>query len=343
MNGDGSAQHPLAATTAGEQNPDWSPAATKLVYTRGGEIWTANADGTAQTPIVSGSGKTGTLPAWSPDGTKIVFGSSAFTAPNGHDIFVMNPDGTAVTRLAGFVPGIDNDPNWQPVAASFVPALSIGDAVVTEGNAGSVAANFIVTLSAPSSQSVTVNFATANGTTTAPANYTSTAGTLTFAPGQTSQTITVPVIGDTLFELEEKFFVNLSGSTNATILDAQARGVIRNDDPKPSLTIGDVSLAEGNSGTKAFVFVIQLSTASGTATKVTFRTTDGTATVAGNDYAAAAATVTIPAGATSKAITVYVTGDTLLEPDETFLVNLTEPANATIADAQAVGTIVNDD
>jgi len=105
-----------------------------------------------------------------------------------------------------------------------------------------------VTLSAVSSQSVTVNFATANNTATAGSDYVATSGTLTFNPGDTTKPITVVVNGDTTVEPNETFFVNLSNAVNATIADGQGVGTILNDDalPTPTLSINDVSVTEGN-------------------------------------------------------------------------------------------------
>jgi hypothetical protein len=116
MNANGSGLTPLATNTQAERHPDWSPDGSKIVYERSGQIWSMNADGSLQTPLTGGTGEGGTLPAWSPDGTKIVFSSPAFTAPNGYDIFVMNPDGTGVTRLDTTVPTAQFDPSWQPIA-----------------------------------------------------------------------------------------------------------------------------------------------------------------------------------------------------------------------------------
>ena len=93
-----------------------------------------------------------------------------------------------------------------------------------------------MSLSEASVQTVTVNYATADGTATAGTDYQSSSGTLTFAPGQTTQTVRVQVNGETLNEPDETFFVNLSNPTNAETSDAQGEGTITNDDPLPDTT-----------------------------------------------------------------------------------------------------------
>jgi hypothetical protein len=109
--------------------------------------------------------------------------------------------------------------------------LSIDDVSVPEGDAGTTDATFTVSLSAPSGQAVTVDFATVDDTATDPGDYASASGTLTFAPGETEKTVTVAVNGDTLVEPDESFFVNLSNATGgATIADDQGVGTIVNDD-----------------------------------------------------------------------------------------------------------------
>lgn len=223
------------------------------------------------------------------------------------------------------------------------PALSINDMTVTEGNTSSVNAVFTVSLSPASGQTVTVNYATANGSATASttADYLAVSGTLPFAPGVTTQSITVVVRGDMLDEDNETFFVNLSSAANATIARSQGRGTINDNDPTPSLVINDVSATEGNSGTQNFTFTVTLSAASGRTVTVNCATASGTAvagTTGNADYIASSGTLTFSPGTTTRSIPVAVRGDTTAEPNETFFVNL-----STIADSQGRGTILNDD
>ena len=110
------------------------------------------------------------------------------------------------------------------------PAISISDLTVSEGNSGTVSVNFQITLSAPSSQPVTVTFTTGDGTAAGGTDYVSTSGTVTFNPGETSKTITVLVNGDTVVEGNETFFVDLTSATNGTIINSEGLGTILNDD-----------------------------------------------------------------------------------------------------------------
>ncbi len=226
------------------------------------------------------------------------------------------------------------------------PSLTIDNVSVTEGNAGSTTATFTVTLSAVSGRPVTVNYATANGTaTTASGDYTAIPTTpLTFAPGDTTRTINVSVPGDTLYEANETFRVNLSGATNATIATPQGTGTIVNDDTPPALTISNPVVTETNSGSTTMSFMVSLSAVSGATTTVNFATADGTAT-AGSDYTARTGTLTIAAGSPSGNIAITRFGDTVPEADETLFVDLSGPTNATIAQGQSrgTGTINNND
>lgn len=222
------------------------------------------------------------------------------------------------------------------------PTISIDDVSLNEGNAGTINFVFTVTLSNPSDQTVTVNYTTNPGSASEPGDYADSTGTLTFVPLDTSETITVLVNGDTTNEGDETFTVDLSGATNATIFDNQGLGTILNDDGPPTISIDDVSLAEGNAGTTNFVFTVTLSNPSDQPITVNFTTNPGTATE-GNDYADNTGMLTFVALDTSETITVLVTGDTTFEGNETFTVDLYGATNATILDNQGLGTILEDD
>ncbi len=224
------------------------------------------------------------------------------------------------------------------------PTVSIADVSVAEGNSGTSNANFTVSLSGASTTPVTVGYSTANGTATAGSDFTATSGTLTFAPGVTTQTIAVKVTGDTAVESNETFTVALANPSGATIAKASATGTITNDDvaPVPTVSIADVSVAEGNSGTTNANFTVTLSGASTTPVTVGYSTANGTAT-AGADYTAKSGTLTFAPGVTSQTVAVAVTGDATVEPSETFTVTLANPSGATISRASATGTITNDD
>jgi large repetitive protein len=242
-----------------------------------------------------------------------------------------------------FVAGASATPKGSS-GPDALPTLSIDDVTVTEGNAGTVNATFTITLKPSSLLPVTVNFTTADGSATAPDDYLAVSGGRTFAPGQTTKKVTVTVNGDLLDEASnDTFFVNLSDPTNATLADAQGRGRITDDDPLPTVSIGNVTVPEGDSGTVAATFTLSLSTPSGRQVTVDYATADGTAHAPG-DYVTVPSTArTFTAGQTTRTITVLVNGDLLFEPSETLFVNLSTPVNAAIADGQGLGTISDDD
>src|ERR1051325_6351953 len=166
--------------------------------------------------------------------------------------------------------------------AAQQPSISVRDAVVVEGNSGTTQATFVVALSAASSQSVSFSYATANGTATAGSDYVATSGTATFAPGEVEKPIVVLVNGDTVDEQQETFFLDISNVQNATVSSSRGTGFIVDDDG-PTISINDVSVTEGNSGTKAATFTLTLSGPSVEPIAVRAITTPGTATES-NDY-----------------------------------------------------------
>ena len=246
------------------------------------------------------------------------------------------------------VPGALIQPPWPvegttPVAGS----VSINDVTISEGNSGTNVATFTVTRSGGTA-AFDVNFATSDATATvADSDYAAAIGTLNFPANENTKRISVTINGDTKVESNETFNVLLSNATNgATISDPQGVGTITNDDGAAiagSVSINDVTISEGNSGTKVETFTVTRS--GGTAAfDVNFATSDATATVADSDYAAAIGTLNFGANENTKTIAVTINGDTKVEPNETFNVLLSGATNgATISDSRGVGTITNDD
>lgn len=263
----------------------------------------------------------------------------------------------ALPRQPFFSPGItsasgtvNTGDNILCTFTNEAATVSINNAMVIEGDSGTKDMVFTVSLSTPSSSPVTVDFATMDGTASAAgADYVSNSGTVTFAPGETTKSIVVVVNGDTVNEIDETFFVNLSNASGAGIAAGMGRGTgtILNDDGGglPSLSISDVLVKEGDTGGGvSAVFTVTLTPLTNETVTVNFSTENGTAE-AGSDYTAVPSTVlTFGPNTTTQTITVLVTPDTAVEANETFFVNLSGPSNnARIARGTGQGVILNDD
>jgi len=220
------------------------------------------------------------------------------------------------------------------------PLIRISDASVLESNTGTTA-QFVVSLNTPSGRITTVNYATSDQTALSSSDYQATSGQITFTPGITLNTIEVAITGDSLFEADETFVVNLSDPLEATIAKGSGEGTIANDDSQAQISINDVSLIEGNTNTIA-QFVVSLDSTSDQTVTVNYATSDQTA-LSSSDYQATSGQITFTPGITLNTIEVAITGDSLFEADETFVVNLSDPLEATIAKGSGEGTIANDD
>jgi Calx-beta domain-containing protein len=224
-------------------------------------------------------------------------------------------------------------------SAADAPSVSVNDASVTEGDSGSKNATFTVSLSAASATPVTVDYATADGSATSPEDYAAASGTLTFGPGETSKQVTVAVAGDLLDEPHETYSLNLSTASGATLGRARGLGTILDNDPLVSLSVDDPSAVEGSGG---LAFTVSLSALSGKVVTVAYGTADGTAS-SPDDYSPAGGTLIFLPGQRSKTVSAALVDDDLVEPDETFALNLANAVNATLADGQGSGTILDDD
>lgn len=240
--------------------------------------------------------------------------------------------------------GLDNIVVSSAPAGPVATTVSVSDASITEGDAGTALLTFTLTRS-DNTGAFDVAYATADGTAAAGADYAALSGTASFtAGGPLTQTISVTITGDVSVEPNETLFLNLLSATGGvTIADSQGVGTIVNDDlGPPQISIGDVSISEGNTGTKIATFTVTR-TGGTDALTVDYFTADNTA-AAGSDYVAAAGTLSFAAGETTKTIDVTINGDAVDEPNETFFVNLfNATGGAILVDAQGMGTITNDD
>jgi hypothetical protein len=262
----------------------------------------------------------------------------------------------AVTLAATLLPWT----SASPTTAEQEPSVTIESVRVDEG-AGTVA--LIVTLSSPASNDVTVEWATADGTAIAPEDYLAAIGTAVIGQGETSAEILVTIVDDEEPETSESFDVVLSNAFGAT-LGAASVGTVTiedNDAPEPDnpdadadapsateppstpvLSVDDIGLAEGDSGTTEFEFTVGLSAPADEEVTFDYETYDGSAE-APSDYTAVSGSGTIPAGETSTTITVLVNGDTEPEDDETFWLEIYNVQGALLDYCCAFGLILNDD
>jgi hypothetical protein len=220
--------------------------------------------------------------------------------------------------------------------------LAVDSTVLAESGTGPAVVT--ATLSAVSGLDVTVDL-DFSGTATLTDDYTRSGTQFEIPAGSTSGTITLNAVGDALDEPDETVIIEITTVTNGTEATPQQVTVtIVDDDDPPSLSINDVTVTEGATGNSVdAVFTVTLSAASGRTVTVDYATADGTATAPGDYTAIPTTTLTFTAGQNSQQVTVVVQGDDLDEADETFTVNLTNAANATIADGQGLGTITDDD
>lgn len=224
-------------------------------------------------------------------------------------------------------------------------AFGVADVAVVEGDSGTTDLTFTIARTGGSTGEVTVDYAATFGTADADDVVGGlSAGTLTFAAGETEKTVTITVAGDTRTEADETIALKLGNATGgATIGDGDATGTITNDDgTPPSVSIGDISVVEGDSGETLAVFTVTRTGGDG-AFSVAYETMSNTAT-AGSDFVAASGRIVFEQGQTSATVSVAVTGDTVREANEKFYVALSDATgDATLTDSLGEATIVNDD
>lgn len=299
----------------------------------------AQTAGPAFTPTTPPAGGTGTLTAAT---SSLSTGASAAFTIVVH-VNAGAPVNTTITNTAG-ISSTTTDPNTSnnssSVATEIVPpALSIEDVMVTEGDAGSTNAVFTVSLSGAGPNVITIDYLSSNGTATTPSDYQTVSGTLTFAPGQLTRNIIVPVNGDTSAEGNETFFVTLSNPTNATLGDTQGQGTIIDDDAaQPSFSFSQSSYGGQEDCAGIVVTVIRSGDTTGSAS-VRYTTADVSAS-SRSDYTSAVGTLTFDPGVTTQTFTVLISEDSFIEGTETATVTLSQPSLGAIIGTHATASIV---
>lgn len=286
---------------------------------------------------------------------------SATDGSTGRELYRIGADG-AVSRVADINPGSGgSDPEGFVVFPPPVPmvGLSAADAAGPEGDPGDPGTfTFTLTRSQVTDVTTIVTYVV-RGDGDAPADADDfeglafPSGALTFAPGETTRTLSVSMAGDDLIEPDEGFVVRLTSiSGDGIIVTATATGLIENDDefvaPRLSIAAGNAEKSEGDGGTTAFTFTVTREGDTGEVTTVDYAVAgSGDDPADGADFeggAPPAGTLSFAAGETTRTLTVEIAGDTEVEPDEGFTVTLANPSGpATIAQATASGTIGNDD
>jgi chitinase len=290
---------------------DYQAASGTLTFVPGTTSRTVNI--TIDGGIIGNSSKTLTLKLSAPSGATITNGSAI---------------GTIVDDIAGPLP----------------PTLIVTSSAVTEPDSGTAELPFTVTLSAASASTVTVAYATSDGTATGGSDYQPASGTLTFTPGTTSQTVNVPVYNGIFGTAQKTLTLTLSSPSGATIAAPSATGTIIDDitgTALPQLTITADGADEPVDGTNELPVIVTLSAASASPVTVTYASSDISA-IAGFDYQAVSGTLTFPPATTSETINVTIYGGVRDDGDlRNFLMVIASPTGATIAVGASYATIVD--
>jgi hypothetical protein len=224
--------------------------------------------------------------------------------------------------------------NGTPVPP--VPVAAVSDARVTESDGHAVDLQFRIRLDRPTSVPTSVLVATGDGSATS-ADYRSRRYRLSFPAGVTRATVSVPVVGDRLDEPTEDLHLVLSRPHGLTLGDRSAVGRILDDDAPPTVSLGDVTVAEPATGSVDALVPVTLGRASGRTVTVHLATVPGTATE--DDYTAVHTTVTFAPGSRSATVPVPVLAGTADEGDEQLTLVVRGTTHATVADGSATVTI----
>ena len=235
------------------------------------------------------------------------------------------------------------EPHLHPVTITddeSMPTASL-TATTAEVDESQPSVAAVITLSGASSSSITVDYATADGTAKAGSDYTATSGTVTFAPGETQKTVLIPVLDDSVYEGNQSFTLSISNVSGATLAASSASFTIDDNEAVPQLSL-DSSSQSVTESDGTISFAVTLSGLSETPVTCSYAATGVNATE-GVDFGTASGTLTIPAGQTTASFTVDITQDAIDEPDELFVVSLSSPSGATLGAIHQTGVTITDD
>jgi hypothetical protein len=239
-----------------------------------------------------------------------------------------NPSGAALGRSTAVSTILNDDID-----------VVVNDLTIVEGHSGTRDAVFAVSAVGAVNKVVTVSYTTINGSAISAEDYLPRAGVATITPGASAALVTVPVIGDRLDEGDHSFLFFLHSAVGARIADDRGTATILDDDGPPALYVNDVQVKATSGESLVAVFTVGLDFASGQSVTVNFATADGDAQQ-GIHYQGQSGTLTFAPGVTTRQISVPVMTSAVPVADKSFFLNLSSPANASLADAQGVGTII---
>lgn len=243
----------------------------------------------------------------------------------------------------------DHDGVGRPVGPAFdigayeiAATVSVLDASLAEGHYTPFTHAVPLALSGSSPVPIQVNYSVTAGTATAGVDFVAGPGSVVIPPFTTFYSLPVSILPDLMDENNETYNVTLTGSTSAVLGDPQAVVTIADDDAAPELVVSDCGVVEGDSGSTPCRLGVSLTAPSSFPVSVSYTTASGSAAT-GQDFTAAAGTLTFPPGTSAQqTVDVMVGGDSAIEFDEAFTLNLSSPQNATAPD-QGEGLILDDD
>ncbi|MCP4544579.1 MAG: DUF11 domain-containing protein [Chloroflexi bacterium] len=290
--------------------------------------------------------------ATAPDDYTATSGTLTFTAGITSQTFTVDiipdstaePDETITLNLS--------NPHNATIGTNNPVTLTINDDDITPTvgfdrvdytiNESDGSATITVTLSAASALTSTVDYTTSDGSATAPDDYTATSGILTFTAGITSQTFTVDIIPDSTAEPDETITLNLSNPHNIVVGSNNPAILTINDDDLTTIVDFDRTDYTVDESSGSATITVTLDVASVLTATVDYATSDGSATTP-NDYTTTNGTLTFTAGITSQTFIVNIVPDSTAEPDETIILNLSNPQNATIGTNNPITLTISDD